>query len=109
MERQHAKSEKRNLGAGRTLSRTLLVDDHQLFRDGLRALLRSEPDLEICGEAEDEESAVEQFVATNAELVIVDISLASGNGLSVTSRIKALRPSAMVVVLSMFDDRVYAE
>jgi DNA-binding NarL/FixJ family response regulator len=94
---------------GRKVWRTLLVDDHELFRDGLRELLENEPDIEICGEAESEEDAYQQFQAVGADLVIVDINLASGQGLELASRIKALRPVAIVLVLSMYDDRVYAE
>jgi len=93
----------------RKVWRTLLVDDHQLYRVGLRALLENEPEIRIVGEAEHENEAYDQFVATDPDFVTVDISLASGQGLSLVSRIKALKPSAVVLVLSMYDDRVYAE
>ena len=93
----------------RKVWRTLLVDDHQLFRDGLRELLDNEPYIEICGEAEEENDAYEKFRAKNAELVTVDINLESGHGLNLVSRIKALEPSTIVLVVSMYDDRVYAE
>jgi DNA-binding NarL/FixJ family response regulator len=89
--------------------RTLIVDDHPLFRDGLRELLENEPGIEICGEAESEDEAFELFRQTDADLVTVDISLAAGHGLNLVSRIKKARPSTVVLVLSMFDDRVYAE
>jgi DNA-binding NarL/FixJ family response regulator len=94
---------------GRKVWRALVVDDHELFRDGLRELLGDLPGIEICGEAEQEDDAFEQFRTKNPELVTVDISLESGHGLSLVSRIKALRPSTVVLVLSMYDDRVYAE
>jgi DNA-binding NarL/FixJ family response regulator len=109
MSGQRAKTEKPVGEKGRKSWRTLIVDDHQLFRDGLRELLQNEPDVEFCGEAEHEEDAFKQFVDANPDLVIVDISLASGHGLNLTSRIKKASPTAIVVVLSMYDDRVYAE
>jgi DNA-binding NarL/FixJ family response regulator len=93
----------------RKVWRTLLVDDHQLYRVGLRALLENEPEISICGEAEHENEAYDLFATTDPDFVTVDISLASGQGLSLVSRIKALKPSAVVLVLSMYDDRVYAE
>src|SRR3954451_6169224 len=93
----------------RKMWRTLLVDDHQLYRVGLRALLENESEIRICGEAEHENEAYDMFVANDPDFVTVDISLASGQGLSLVSRIKSLKPSAVVLVLSMYDDRVYAE
>jgi DNA-binding NarL/FixJ family response regulator len=93
----------------RKVWRTLVVDDHQLYRVGLRALLENDPDIKICGEAEHENEAYDLFVATSPDFVTVDISLASGQGLSLVSRIKAMKPSTIVLVLSMYDDRVYAE
>jgi DNA-binding NarL/FixJ family response regulator len=87
----------------------LVVDDHPLFRAGLRELLENEPGLEICGEAENEEEAFKLFEETDADLVTVDISLASGHGLNLVKRIKKAKPTTIVLVVSMFDDRVYAE
>jgi DNA-binding NarL/FixJ family response regulator len=89
--------------------RTLIVDDHPLFRSGLRELLENEPGIDICGEAESEDEAFELFRQTDADLASVDISLASGHGLDLIARIKKVKPSVVVLVLSMFDDRVYAE
>ncbi|HEX4415472.1 MAG TPA: response regulator transcription factor [Lacipirellulaceae bacterium] len=89
--------------------RTLIVDDHPLFRHGLRELLKNEPDLEFCGEAESEDQAFKLFCSTQFDLVTVDISLQSGQGLNLVSRIKANKPSVSILVMSMFDDRVYAE
>jgi DNA-binding NarL/FixJ family response regulator len=89
--------------------RTLIVDDHPLFRDGLRELLMTMPDFQIVGEAEREEQSFQQFLATDPDLITVDISLVSGSGLSLISRIKARKPSAVVLAISMYEDRVYAE
>jgi DNA-binding NarL/FixJ family response regulator len=102
-------AEGKTASAGRKIWRTLVVDDHQLFRDGLHELLESEPDIEICGEAESENEAYEKFRLTNPDLVTVDVSLAAGHGLNLVTRIKQFKPSTVVLVLSMFDDRVFAE
>jgi DNA-binding NarL/FixJ family response regulator len=95
--------------AGREKWRALIVDDHPLFRSGLRELLENEPGVEICGEAEHEDQAFRLFESTDADLVTVDLSLATGHGLSLVSRIKKQKPSAVVLVVSMHDNRVYAQ
>jgi DNA-binding NarL/FixJ family response regulator len=89
--------------------RTLIVDDHPIFRDGLRELLMTTPDFEVCGEAEREDEAIQQVLATDPDLITVDISLASGSGLSLISRIKKHKPSAIILAISMYEDRAYAE
>ncbi|MFO0791420.1 MAG: response regulator transcription factor [Pirellulales bacterium] len=94
---------------GEKVSRTLIVDDHPIFRTGLRELLANEPGIEICGEADNEEQAFAIFQSTDADLVTVDLSLASGHGLNLVSRIKRAKPSTVVVVISMYEGNVYAE
>lgn len=105
---QHTNQDQSALAA-RKVWRTLIVDDHELFRNGLREMLESEPDISICGEAEGEGDAYEQFQRLGADLVTVDINLASGQGLDLVARIKKLQPAVVVLVLSMYDDRAYAE
>ena len=90
-------------------TRTVIVDDHPLFRDGFRELLAKEPALEICGEAESENEAYALVQETDADLVTVDVSLASGNGFNLVSRIKRHKPTTIVLMISMYDERVYAE
>src|SRR5690348_15622655 len=82
--------------------RVFIVDDHQLFRDGLRELIETEPDIDVCGEAVDEESAFNKIMAEQPDLVSVDVSLASGSGLNLVSRVKKARPQTVVLMLSMF-------
>lgn len=89
--------------------RVLVVDDHELFRDGLTELISTEPDISVCGEAGTVTEAIEKFRAMQPQLVIVDIALAKGNGLDLVERIKAIDPAAIVLVLSMFDESVYAD
>lgn len=83
----------------------LLVDDHKLFRDGLRQLLGGRPGFEIAGEAGDGDSAV-RFVREHApDVVLMDISMPGRNGLDAAREILALKPATRVVVLSMHADR----
>src|SRR5690349_6701703 len=89
--------------------RVLVVDDHELFRDGLAELISTEPDIAVCGEAGTVTEALEKFRALQPQLVIVDIALAKGNGLDLVERIKGLDPAVIVLVLSMFDEGVYAD
>jgi DNA-binding NarL/FixJ family response regulator len=87
----------------------LIVDDHQLFRNGLKDLLSTEPNVEICGEASDFGAALELLRSTSPDLVTVDISLAAGNGLDLVERIKCASPSTAVLVISMYDEAVYSD
>jgi DNA-binding NarL/FixJ family response regulator len=83
----------------------LLVDDHKLFRDGLRQLLGERPGFEIAGEAGDGDSAVRFVREHGPDVVLMDISMPGRNGLDATREILALRPATRVVVLSMHADR----
>jgi DNA-binding NarL/FixJ family response regulator len=89
--------------------RVLIVDDHPVVRRGLNALLADEPDVEVCGEAEDVEEAIERVGVTEPEVVVVDISLKNGNGIRLISEIKARYPDVRCLVWSMFDDNLFAE
>ncbi len=86
-----------------------LVDDHPLMRQGLTQLINSEPDLAVCGEAEDAPRALKGISTRNPELVIVDISLQGNNGIELTKSIKALYKDLRIMVLSMHDEHIYAQ
>jgi len=89
--------------------RALIVDDHQLFRNGLSELLSTQPGVTVCGEAGEFHEALEKFQALKPNFVMVDISLAKGNGLDLVERLKTLDPNVSVLVVSMFDEAVYAD
>jgi DNA-binding NarL/FixJ family response regulator len=91
------------------LCRVLIVDDHQLFCNGLAELLNSEPGLEVVGQATDAQQAIDQFLELRPQLVTLDISLAKGNGLELIGRFKEIDPDAVVLVVSMFDETTYAD
>jgi DNA-binding NarL/FixJ family response regulator len=92
-----------------TKVRVLVVDDHELLRSALKGLLANEPNVEICGEADEEDEAFRLVSALQPNLVFVDLALKTGNGLDLVKRIKAKDPSIRVVVLSMYDSRLFAE
>jgi DNA-binding NarL/FixJ family response regulator len=97
------------VAANAARSSVLIVDDHPLYRNGLRELFRNELNVDVAGEAETEEDAYEQVVRLKPDLVTVDVSLASGNGLNLIARIKKDSPKTAVLVISMFEDRVYSD
>ena len=86
-----------------------LVDDHPLVREWLGLLLQREPDLMICGEAEDVHDAVEKIEKTRPDLAVVDISLRSTHGLELIKDLQARVPELPLLVLSMHDESLYAE
>jgi DNA-binding NarL/FixJ family response regulator len=90
-------------------SKVFLVDDHPLVREWLTNLIEQQDDLVVCGEAESAKSAMEGIVKTEPDVAIVDISLNDGAGLDVVKNIRASRPGTAVIVLSMHDERLYAE
>jgi two-component system nitrate/nitrite response regulator NarL len=84
--------------------RLLLVDDHALFREGLRSLLAYHADLTVVGEAETAQAAVEQARRLLPDLVLMDIDLPGEDGIVATRRLKAELPELRVVILTVFDD-----
>lgn len=90
-------------------TRVLLVDDHELLRQGMRLMIGNEPDLEVCGEAVDEAEAMRLVHDAHPNLAIVDIGLKAGNGLDLIKRIKAYDPSVRIIVSSMHEERLYGE
>ncbi len=80
-----------------------------MMRDGLRALISGEADLEVCGEAEDALCALEQIEKVHPDLVIVDITLRATNGLDLLKDLRNRAPAVPALVLSMHDESLYAE
>ena len=82
----------------------LLVDDHTVVRQGLRALLLSEPDIEVIGEAENGRQAVVLARKTPPDVVVMDVAMPLLNGLEATRQILKLLPTAKVLVLTSYGD-----
>jgi len=85
------------------------VDDHPLVREWLTNLIHQQFDLVVCGESEDAPHALREIAATAPDVAIVDISLKSGSGIELIKNLKAMQPDVVVIVLSMHDERLYAE
>lgn len=90
-------------------TKILIVDDHPLVREGLAMRISMHSDLQVCGEAESEDQAIELVKETNPDLVLIDISLKNGHGLDLIKRIRLLKPAAKMLVISGFQESLYAE
>lgn len=87
----------------------VLVDDHPIVRQGLVNLINQEPDLEVCGEADDAYQAIKVIADRNPDLAIIDISLEEVSGIELIKDIKVRYPSLITLALSMHDEFLYAE
>ncbi|HYU78275.1 MAG TPA: response regulator transcription factor [Vicinamibacterales bacterium] len=87
--------------------RLLLVDDHAVVREGLRALLASDPRFEIVGEATDGESAIAQANALRPDIVVMDVSLPGVNGVQATRQLRGQLPDTRVVALTVHEEGGY--
>lgn len=85
----------------------LLVDDHTMFRAGIRALLESEPRMKVVGEAATGEEGVEQVRSLRPDVVVMDLSMPDSNGLDATRRIAALGYDTRVLVLTVHAEEEY--
>jgi DNA-binding NarL/FixJ family response regulator len=92
-------------------ARILLVDDHEIVREGIRTLItRSRPDWEICGEARDGEEALEAVRTLKPDVVILDITMPKMSGLEAAPRIARLGLGCRVLMFTMHDsDRLSSE
>ena len=86
-----------------------LVDDHPLVREWLTNLIHQQPDLVVCGESEDAPHALQQIASTKPDVAIVDITLKQSSGIELIKNLKVMQPNLAIIVLSMHDERLYAE
>ena len=96
---------------GPAKARILLVEDHPIVRRGLTEVINGEPDLSVCAEAASAEQALEALEACHPapDAAVVDISLDGRNGIDLLKDLKNRHPDMPVLVLSMYDEAVYAE
>jgi DNA-binding NarL/FixJ family response regulator len=90
-------------------AKILLVEDHQIVRQGISRIINQEPDMEVVAEAADARTALEVIDRRKLDLVIADISLPGMNGIELLKRLKTQYPKLPVIVLSMHDEALYAE
>lgn len=90
--------------------RIIIADDHTLFRDGLQALFRSIPDVEVIGEADTGEAAIEKSASLQPDVILMDIQMPDMNGIEATRNIVRASPHIGIIIVTMFedDDSVFA-
>jgi DNA-binding NarL/FixJ family response regulator len=89
--------------------RILIVEDHEIFRLGIKELINHEPDLIVCGEADDVDTARNMIRELTPDMVIVDITLKKSNGMDLIKEISSVYKTIKILVLSMHDELLYAE
>ena len=89
--------------------KVVIVDDHPLFRERLAQLINHEPDMEVTGESDTAEDAIQLIRNRSPDLAIIDITLKGSSGLELIKSIKALSIGVPVLVLSMHEESLYAE
>jgi len=93
----------------RSRVRVFLVDDHPIVRRGFQLLLSLEPDLMVCGEADNGPAALQKILALKPDVAIVDLSLKGSNGLELIKQLRAQSLKLKLLVFSMRDEGIYAE
>lgn len=90
--------------------RILIADDHTLFREGLRALLTSVPDIDVVGEAASGQETLTRVAELEPDVILMDIQMPDLNGIEATRRVLRAQPHVGVIILTMFedDDSVFA-
>src|ERR1051325_8675039 len=94
---------------GGAKSTVFIVDDHAMFREGLRQLIEHDHGLTVCGDAPDASSAMEGIRRTKPDAVIVDITLADSSGLDLVKNLRNDYEDLPVLVVSMHEETLYAE
>jgi DNA-binding NarL/FixJ family response regulator len=89
--------------------KVFIVDDHPIIREGLAQMINREPDLAVCGDAQEMHEALQAIDVQKPHILIVDISLNGPDGLDLLKNIRAKDPSLPVLILSMHDESIYAE
>lgn len=87
--------------------RVLLIDDHTLFRQGIRTLIAAEPDIEVVGEASNAGDSVAKASELRPDIVLMDIGMPGVSCFEATRQIRKSRPETRVLFLSMYDDEDY--
>ena len=101
--------EKPNTPAGANKARIFIVDDHPIVRRGLQFMLNLEPNMMVCGEAENGMEALRKIPTARPEAAIVDLSLKGSSGLDLIRNLRSQFPKLKLLVFSMHDEVFYAQ
>jgi len=86
------------------VTKILLVDDHQVVRDGLRHMLEIEEDMEIVGEAGDARDAIGKVESLTPDVILMDIKMPGVDGVELTRQLKQQHPTANIIMLTLYDE-----
>jgi DNA-binding NarL/FixJ family response regulator len=92
-----------------TNRRVFIVEDHPVFREGLVRMLSTEKNLEVCGEAGDFETGLKGIKQFKPDLVLVDLELPDKSGLDLIKKVRSLKLPVKMLVVSMYDEALYAD
>ncbi len=84
--------------------RILVVDDHQVVREGLRHMLELEADMKVVGEASDAKEALTQVESFSPEIILMDIKMPGIDGIELTRQLKEKQPSCNIIMLTLYDE-----
>ncbi|WP_421877853.1 response regulator [Marinoscillum sp.] len=87
--------------------RVLVVDDHQLFREGIRSIFADNEDIEVIGEADSVKSMMDSFKREMPEVILIDVTMPGGDGISAIKHCKKEYPNVRFIVLTMHADGQY--
>jgi len=102
-------NEKQSKSAPQEKLRILLVDDHPMVRERLAEVIEREPDLTICGEAEDRFGALDVIATKRPQLAIIDLTLKDSQGIELIKDVRSRFPETLMLVVSMHDELLHAE
>lgn len=89
--------------------RVLIAEDHQTVREGVKLLVNSQPDMEVIGEAGDGDMAVKEAVRLGPDILLMDISMPTLNGLKATKRLRTVIPNIKILILTRHTDDGYLQ
>lgn len=106
--RKLARSLPKNPESGIGLVRVLVIDDHSIFREGLKQVLSETPDIQVRGEAPNGRDGLSLVADEDWDVVVMDISMPEGDGLDSLAQLRSIRPNLPVLILSMYPEDQFA-